>query len=285
MDWFYAVNDERKGPVNDAQLPALISSGKISPDTLVWNHSMADWKPAGQTSLFPPKNPVTSSARSAPRPGEHLCVITGKSFPPAQMIKTEHGWVSAEGKDVYYQSLREGAPIPLASGQTNARADGKNIVVPVADARLPQRCVKTNQPVTEDDVKRKAFYWCTPAIFFAILINLLVVIILHYVFRKKVMIDLPLSRQGQAIVTKNKIIAWLTFFAGLAMFIAGMVSAGNEAGSAMLMLIPVGLVVLLFGLAFGGRKGVALRVVKLKNGNAWLAGASKEYLASLPSYL
>lgn len=284
MDWFYAVNDERKGPVTDAQLPALISAGKISPDTLVWNQSMVDWKPAGQTSLFPSKNPATSNASPAPRPGEHICIITGKSFPPAQLIKTEHGWVSAEGKDVYYQSIREGAPIPLATGQTNARADGKNIVVPIADGRLPHRCIKTNQPVTEDEVKRKALYWSTPAIFFAILINLLVVIILHYVLRKKVMIDIPLSRQGQAIVTKNKIIAWSAFFGGFALFITGMVAAGNQAGTAMIMLIPVGLLVLLFGLAFGVRKGCALRVVKLKEGNAWLAGASKEYLASLPSY-
>jgi hypothetical protein len=215
--------------------------------------------------------------------GENICIITGKSFPASQMINTAHGWVSADGKDLYYQALREGGPIPLALGQTNAVARGKFIVVPATNARLPMRCVKTNQPVTEDDINRKALYWCTPAIYFALLLNLLVVIILNYVLRKKVMIDIPLSKEGRRIITRNLTIMWAAILGGLFLFIVGVASIDGPSEDALILLFPLGLLILLGGLIFGNRKGCALRVAKLKNGEAWLAGASRDYLASLPA--
>jgi hypothetical protein len=280
MDWFYASKNERKGPINESELNALISSGEISSSTLVWNKSMPDWKTAGEMKLG---KSIVSTPGTTPAPGQHTCVITGKNFPASQMIETDHGWVSAEGKDIYYQALREGGPIPLAAGQTNAIAQGKYIIVPATDVRLPQRCVKTNQPVTEDDVKRKALYWCTPTIYFAILINVLVVIVLNYVFRKKVMIDIPLSKQGQSMVRKNMIIMWALVLVGITLFVVGFLFADTQSGGAYVMLIPVGLLAMLFGIAFGNRKACALRVAKIKDGQAWLAGAGREYLASLPS--
>jgi hypothetical protein len=63
-----------------------------------------------------------------------------------------------------------------------------------------------------------------------------------------------------------------------------MLAASVDDGSALILLFPVGLLIGLVGLAFGGRKACALRVAKLKDGRAWLAGASKEYLDSLPSH-
>ena len=276
MDWFYSEKDERKGPVTEAQAKALIAARTITPETLVWNQTMADWKSAKETTL------VSGTISTADNPDEHLCIITGKTFPTSQMIKTDHGWVSVDGKEIYYQSLREGAPIPLADGLSNALADGKNIVIPAVGGRLPNRCIKTNQPVTETDVKRKALYWCKPLIYLAILINVLVVIILYFVFRKKVMVDIPLSKEGRGIVTKNKIIGWVTFVGGLAVMFVGFAGTANPSNNAGVMLIPIGLLVLLFGMVFLGRKGVALRVAKMKDGEAWLAGASKEYLAMLP---
>lgn len=43
MDWYYAVNQERKGPVDSATFSALIKSGDITKLTLVWNQTMTDW--------------------------------------------------------------------------------------------------------------------------------------------------------------------------------------------------------------------------------------------------
>lgn len=276
MDWFYSEKDERKGPVSEAQAKALIAARTITPETLVWNQSMTDWKSAKETILFSGRISVSAN------PDEHLCIITGKTFPASQMIKTDHGWVSVDGKEMYYQSLREGASIPLADGLSNARADGKNIIIPIMGGRLPNRCVKTNQPVTETDVKRKALYWCHPAIFLTFLINILVVLILYYVLRKKVMIDIPLSQEGSRIVRKNKIISWALFLGGIALTVMGLMGINGPLDDAVVPAIPVGMLVLLFGIVFSGRKAVALRVVKLKGDEAWLGGASKEFVASLP---
>jgi hypothetical protein len=44
-----------------------------------------------------------------------VCILTGKSFPFAQMVQTEHGWVSAEARERYYESLREGVPLTFAA--------------------------------------------------------------------------------------------------------------------------------------------------------------------------
>ncbi len=47
MQWFYALDGKRNGPVEEEELRRLISQGIVKPDTLIWNESMGDqWKPA-----------------------------------------------------------------------------------------------------------------------------------------------------------------------------------------------------------------------------------------------
>jgi hypothetical protein len=48
MTWYYALGNERQGPIDDAALDRLIASGVVTPDTLVWKAGMADWQPLGQ---------------------------------------------------------------------------------------------------------------------------------------------------------------------------------------------------------------------------------------------
>jgi membrane protease subunit (stomatin/prohibitin family) len=43
--WYYAVGNERNGPVDEATLAGL---GTLTPETLVWRHGMAGWTPAGR---------------------------------------------------------------------------------------------------------------------------------------------------------------------------------------------------------------------------------------------
>jgi hypothetical protein len=37
MNWFYAIGGQQQGPVDGGQLDALIASGQVKPDTLVWH--------------------------------------------------------------------------------------------------------------------------------------------------------------------------------------------------------------------------------------------------------
>ena len=46
--WFYAQGDQDRGPVSDAQIRALVQSGRLQPTELVWKQGMEDWQPAGE---------------------------------------------------------------------------------------------------------------------------------------------------------------------------------------------------------------------------------------------
>ncbi|NNE90269.1 MAG: DUF4339 domain-containing protein [Verrucomicrobiales bacterium] len=62
MEWFYANDDDEKFPVEESELERLISAGEIRADMLVWNQTMADWRPAGEVKpeLFPGQLAVVS---------------------------------------------------------------------------------------------------------------------------------------------------------------------------------------------------------------------------------
>ena len=144
MTWYYAVGTERKGPVEEAELLRLLAAGEIAESTLVWNAGLKGWIPIAETAL------PTAATGAA---GSHICIITGRATAESEMIKTEHGWVSAEGKDTYYQALREGIAPALAGAGVTAWRDGRRLVIPVRGARLPARCVKTNTPVAPGQYK------------------------------------------------------------------------------------------------------------------------------------
>jgi len=49
--WYYAVNDQPRGPVPESELAAMVAAGTISPNTLVWTVNMSEWRPLRETRL------------------------------------------------------------------------------------------------------------------------------------------------------------------------------------------------------------------------------------------
>lgn len=45
MNWYYATNAQRVGPVTDQEMARLVADGTVTPDTLVWKAGMAEWLP------------------------------------------------------------------------------------------------------------------------------------------------------------------------------------------------------------------------------------------------
>ena len=43
--WYYANNNERRGPVDQATFDELVRTGEVGPETLVWREGMAEWTP------------------------------------------------------------------------------------------------------------------------------------------------------------------------------------------------------------------------------------------------
>lgn len=104
MGWYYAVLNQRLGPVSDTDFAALVANGTITPATLVWRQGMAGWLPYAQ-AIGP---------GSAEDPDHAVCAVSGRRYPKSQMLQYEGRWVSAEHRDVFFQRLREGM-LPAAA--------------------------------------------------------------------------------------------------------------------------------------------------------------------------
>jgi hypothetical protein len=49
--WYYTLNNQQYGPVDEAKMKELAASGVINASTFVWTQGMAAWAPISQTAL------------------------------------------------------------------------------------------------------------------------------------------------------------------------------------------------------------------------------------------
>lgn len=111
MNWYYAAGGQQQGPVDEAQLDALIQSGQINQETLVWREGLPNWQPlrqarAGTAAGTPP--PAGASAAGGGI-GDVVCAECGKLFTKENVIQYGTAWVCATCKPIFLQKLREGA--------------------------------------------------------------------------------------------------------------------------------------------------------------------------------
>lgn len=265
MNWYYAVGQETRGPFAESELLRLLHDGTISPQTYVWSPALSGWQALAESPLGP-------TARVAAE--EFACIVTGRKLPASQLIKTEHGWVSAEGRDTYFRSIREDAPLVLADADSNVKADGRLILAPRYDAQFPLRCIKTNQRVDETQVRRKVLYPFPVAIFLTLIAGPLFFVIFYFCCRQKVEVYVPVSDRGRAAVRTHQLVGFGLLLASTALFVVGLVHDHHP-------LTVTGLAVLLCSLLYLRTKGRLIRVARYEADNLWLAGACPDYLRSL----
>src|SRR5688572_11074286 len=132
MNWYYAAGGQQQGPVDDAQLDALFSSGQINADTLIWREGMANWLPFRQARSGSPALGAPPIQPGAMPPGtgatlaadEVVCAECGKVFTKDNAIQYGTTWVCATCKPIFLQQLREGsAPGASPSGMPGAPFD------------------------------------------------------------------------------------------------------------------------------------------------------------------
>jgi uncharacterized membrane protein len=80
-DWFYAANNEQKGPVNESELKASLATGKLTPDTLVWKDGMDNWTAANQVPAFMFRQPPTPAKIQPPVNPAAAPVVATKASP------------------------------------------------------------------------------------------------------------------------------------------------------------------------------------------------------------
>ena len=141
MAWYYMQDQERIGPVDDAQFANLIAQGVIAAQTWVWRAGMKDWKAYGDIAaeIAAPQagsetisQPQTVSPVSMDSGGVYdqekvvkglsmsedqdattaACVHCGKFAFTDEMIRYGASWVCAECKPAFFQKLKEGAVMP-----------------------------------------------------------------------------------------------------------------------------------------------------------------------------
>lgn len=81
MAWYYAKDGRSRGPVEEAELKALLARGTIAPGDLVWNESMGDkWMPAGDVpglcgGARPPPVPSAAAAPGIAEPSDRVSCV------------------------------------------------------------------------------------------------------------------------------------------------------------------------------------------------------------------
>ena len=105
MNWYYADQQQQKGPFNDNDFQNLVRQGVITDDTLVWREGMPEWLP--YASISPAGVPSAAEASAS------ACGVCGKSLPPQDLIQFEGVNVCAACKPAFLQKLKEDSTIPM----------------------------------------------------------------------------------------------------------------------------------------------------------------------------
>lgn len=104
MEWYYADQDRRVGPVADEEFHALVASGAVTDATMVWQNGMADWAAYGT---------VAGEARPSPEgaPGYVTCAECGLSFAHDEVIQYRGSYICGPCKPVFFQRIKEGGAL------------------------------------------------------------------------------------------------------------------------------------------------------------------------------
>src|SRR5262245_40766209 len=87
QEWYYAVGNDRQGPVSAGDLKKLADAGTLKATDLVWKDGMADWVPASSLKgLFPAGHAAPGPSKSGEQPAARSrpAADTNDDRPPAR---------------------------------------------------------------------------------------------------------------------------------------------------------------------------------------------------------
>jgi uncharacterized RDD family membrane protein YckC len=97
MSWYYGVDGQQQGPVEETELETLESSGAIEWSTPIWQQGMIEWRPFGE--IF--------------KRASVLCHGCKRKVDPEPVVRYRNLYICARCKTLFFQKVREG----LASEQ------------------------------------------------------------------------------------------------------------------------------------------------------------------------
>jgi len=117
MQWYFAKDGERIGPLTDQEFYARVAAGEVLAETLVWHEGMVDWQPySTMRSDAPPAPEATTDTESiqaaAPAASQDgKCAECGRTFPLDHLVSLGGALVCAECKPFVLQKMREGVDV------------------------------------------------------------------------------------------------------------------------------------------------------------------------------
>ena len=120
--WYYANNEERKGPVSEASIRSLYAMKGVTSDTMVWQQGMDGWKPLRET--------VLAAALEIPLPeGDawQTCAYSGERGKQSAMVPLDGYFILSEHKDSAVDFIKQGGVLPKV--EMSVRADGNTDLV------------------------------------------------------------------------------------------------------------------------------------------------------------
>jgi hypothetical protein len=188
------------------------------------------------------------------------------------MVPFANSWICAKCKPIFFQRVREGAP--LAGGGAEAWQSG-DAVVTLHGGMLPARCAKCNGAATGQPIER-TFYWHPNWVLVFLLIPLIYLIVYLFVL-KRARVSVPICeecrRQRRVCIS----VSWLLVVAGVGSVIAASAMDSELLGFLALLLWFAAMIV-------GFSKGVLTSTKKVDAQYVWMRGFCDEYRASLPEF-
>jgi hypothetical protein len=185
------------------------------------------------------------------------------------------------------ERLPDGAPEPPVVAQLATSGppvglwrDGRRLVMH-KQARLPDRCVKSNQP-TDGKRLRRRMYWHHPLIYLSILAGLLIYVILALVLRESATVYIGLSRPWWARRWRAIAIGWLAVLAAVVMLFLGIALAPNS--EVALWLLALSFLVFFVGGIYGVVASRMVAPTRITRNYVWLKGVHPDFLADLPAW-
>jgi hypothetical protein len=114
MQWYYTVQGQRQGPVDDAGLEELVRQGVIRDDTYVWREGLAEWqlygvakpKPKPASVTAPPPRPIETPTAGAGGLGAPPAGASSTARPYAAPPTTSKPAAASKSYFFYYPVLR-----------------------------------------------------------------------------------------------------------------------------------------------------------------------------------
>jgi hypothetical protein len=127
MNWYYESGGGQQGPVAESELDRLLDARTITPDTLVWREGMAGWAPLRTARPATPPPPASNAqpdvdGSDVPQPGWIRCTLTGRYFPPSEIITIDGKPYSAAAKPQVVASLEQRGIAPVSEADRNGPA-------------------------------------------------------------------------------------------------------------------------------------------------------------------